>query len=296
MSHLEENSEHNKIPRHNLVGQKFNQLTVLSFSHFAKEQYPHWLCQCDCGETKVVDQYKLVKGTTKSCGCLKAQRGKTLRATTVTIHEGVAIEKTAAKTLQSNNTTGFRGVYRVENKDKWRASIIFQGVSRHLGYFNCFEDAVKARLGGEEIVDAFIANYYNEVAPTEAKAAFENQIHAKAKAEAEFKRVICKNKAFSTVSAGTIFSGDIATGEHLLIGGAVTGTIQCTKRVLVNGTVHGNITAEAVYLPNGKVIGDITAKRIFCSNVHEQILGKVTGSISPYTHIESADIEGGFQL
>jgi hypothetical protein len=34
-----------------------------------------FLCRCDCGEEKVVSGYKLRNGSTRSCGCLKHNRG-----------------------------------------------------------------------------------------------------------------------------------------------------------------------------------------------------------------------------
>ena len=53
-----------------LTGQKFNNLTVLSFAHRKKEKY-FWLCKCDCGNETIVESYRLRKGLTKSCGCLR---------------------------------------------------------------------------------------------------------------------------------------------------------------------------------------------------------------------------------
>ncbi len=48
------------------VGQRFANLTVL-----APEKGKNWLCLCDCGNKRVVPQYKLLNGQTKSCGCGK---------------------------------------------------------------------------------------------------------------------------------------------------------------------------------------------------------------------------------
>ena len=53
-----------------LTGQKFNSLTVLEFSHRKEEKY-FWKCKCDCGNETIVESYRLRKGLTKSCGCLR---------------------------------------------------------------------------------------------------------------------------------------------------------------------------------------------------------------------------------
>lgn len=52
----------------NLVGEKFNKLTVVEFSHKAPGGI-YWKCECECGNTNTVTQSALKRGATKSCGC-----------------------------------------------------------------------------------------------------------------------------------------------------------------------------------------------------------------------------------
>lgn len=58
----------------NLIGLKFSKLTVLGLYSCERDGVDrfkrYWLCQCDCGNTKVVSGHSLKGGTTKSCGCL----------------------------------------------------------------------------------------------------------------------------------------------------------------------------------------------------------------------------------
>lgn len=57
-----------------LVGQTFNYLTVVEFSHTTnngKSRYTFWKCICSCGNEKVVRGDHLKSGNTKSCGCHK---------------------------------------------------------------------------------------------------------------------------------------------------------------------------------------------------------------------------------
>ena len=55
-----------------ITGQRFNFFTVIKQverpSHL-KNNHTYWLCRCDCGNEKVVDQRALKSGNTKSCGC-----------------------------------------------------------------------------------------------------------------------------------------------------------------------------------------------------------------------------------
>lgn len=55
----------------NLVGKKFNRLTVIAFSHKGKNSHRYWKCLCDCGNETVVNTNSLKAGSVKSCGCLR---------------------------------------------------------------------------------------------------------------------------------------------------------------------------------------------------------------------------------
>lgn len=52
----------------NLIGQKFNKLTVLDEAA-AIGGRTTWKCQCDCGRIKNIKTDELRSGGTKSCGC-----------------------------------------------------------------------------------------------------------------------------------------------------------------------------------------------------------------------------------
>jgi hypothetical protein len=57
-----------------LSGKKFGKLLVIKRADRPKgvvSKGPYWLCQCDCGNIKIVYGACLKSGNTKSCGCLK---------------------------------------------------------------------------------------------------------------------------------------------------------------------------------------------------------------------------------
>ena len=54
----------------NETGNVYSRLTVLSYAGTNKDKKSLWLCQCECGNTKVVVGKHLRSGLTKSCGCL----------------------------------------------------------------------------------------------------------------------------------------------------------------------------------------------------------------------------------
>lgn len=72
---------HNTRPAHNslnLSGRRFSRLLVLekSITRICRngDKKSRWVCQCDCGETLVVDGSSLTTGNTTSCGCLAKEK------------------------------------------------------------------------------------------------------------------------------------------------------------------------------------------------------------------------------
>ena len=64
------------IKNKNLINQKFGKLTVIDFSSKItknKKTRKYWLCKCECGNYKVIEQDHLISGHTRSCGCFKKE-------------------------------------------------------------------------------------------------------------------------------------------------------------------------------------------------------------------------------
>jgi hypothetical protein len=70
----------NRNLKYNLVGQKFGKLTVITRINnlFTPKGGGHiqYECKCDCGNIKNVVYSSLVRGMTKSCGCLRIEKMK----------------------------------------------------------------------------------------------------------------------------------------------------------------------------------------------------------------------------
>lgn len=52
-----------------LIGEKFNSLTIIGLSHKTKAGHYYFKCRCDCGYEKVIKAQKVISGETKTCGC-----------------------------------------------------------------------------------------------------------------------------------------------------------------------------------------------------------------------------------
>jgi len=57
----------------NRIGQKFGRLEIIGESP-PKGRRTTWLCQCDCGVTKVIDGDPLARGKIQSCGCFRREQ------------------------------------------------------------------------------------------------------------------------------------------------------------------------------------------------------------------------------
>lgn len=61
-----------RMKKHSLTGQWFGRLQVLQFVDTEKS-HTRWLCQCKCGQQRIVLGTALTSGNTKSCGCLQKE-------------------------------------------------------------------------------------------------------------------------------------------------------------------------------------------------------------------------------
>ena len=57
----------------NLTGRKFGRWTVIERAHTRLGKV-RWLCECDCGARYTVSATSLMRGTSKSCGCLRGRQ------------------------------------------------------------------------------------------------------------------------------------------------------------------------------------------------------------------------------
>lgn len=163
------------MKRKDLTGQTFGRLTVVEYAGHAKNGNAQWLCQCTCGNTAVVDGYRLRRGTTTSCGCYRREyMAKAIRENPKTVAqmgkkaqfkqtEGVNVA--AATKLRSTNRSGVIGVSFDRQSGKWNARLFMKGRLLLNKQFVNFDEAVRARHQAEkQFLEPLIARV-NDVAP-----------------------------------------------------------------------------------------------------------------------------------
>lgn len=57
-----------------MTGMKFGRLTVMVFDHADSHGNAYWKCECECGNTKLVQRWNLLSGNVQSCGCLNKEK------------------------------------------------------------------------------------------------------------------------------------------------------------------------------------------------------------------------------
>lgn len=137
-----------------IAGERFGRLIAIEPTAIENGAY-RWLCKCDCGNTTEVKIGNLTQGITRSCGCLRIDyRTEKMRETRKKMEGVKYVESTFIPALGSkipkNNTSGVKGVFYDNTRQKWVAVVEFQGEKKLYKRFEKKEDAIKARKEAEE--------------------------------------------------------------------------------------------------------------------------------------------------
>lgn len=59
-----------------LIGNRYGRLTVLCIApkEIWRNKNSHWICQCECGQQRIINGSDLQSGNVNSCGCLKKEK------------------------------------------------------------------------------------------------------------------------------------------------------------------------------------------------------------------------------
>ena len=147
-------------PLKDYVGKKFGNLTVSRYVG-KKNGLNLWDCVCDCGTKCTVGQTNLQSGKTKSCGCL-AQKALLDNILPIDGTSVRSLERSLSGKLNKRNRSGRTGVAMLEDGVRWRASICFKGENIDLGTYTDRNEAINARIRGENIFRNFLNDYYSQ--------------------------------------------------------------------------------------------------------------------------------------
>lgn len=167
-----------------LTGRKIGRLLIVKEVD-SSNQGRNWLCFCDCGNEEYVTSTSHLNREceVKSCGCYGKELAKelsknyqenatkemyqeaskkikeTMKANNELV-ENTRISSLFNKKLRSDNKSGHTGVTFKDNK--WVARISVSGVEHYLGSFVTKEEAIMARIKGEELYFQPIIDKYKK--------------------------------------------------------------------------------------------------------------------------------------
>ncbi len=142
--------------KENLIGRRYGKLEVIGRSDKRGSRgartVPLWECRCECGAICYKATDTLTNPEISMCNdCVGKYATEKARAKAGFV-DGTQISKITSTKLISTNTSGCRGVYWDKNSGKWRARLRFKGKNYNFGTYKKFEDAVKARKNGEQLI------------------------------------------------------------------------------------------------------------------------------------------------
>ncbi len=151
--------ERMKERANDLHGRRFGRLRVIEALPERSGGAVVWRCICDCGSEVNAKADHLMRKRIKSCGCLREDQRKINMKNAIHFTDGTCIEKIACQRESAANTSGHRGVTKRPN-GTYRAQMTFKGKRYNLGTYPTFEQAVEARLQGEEMYTTYLEAYY----------------------------------------------------------------------------------------------------------------------------------------
>lgn len=111
------------INRKSIAGQKFGKWFVIERVYLDKPN-THWLCECECGNKKIVQRGPLTKGESQSCGCLRNPTVKEKILSNIDIDSNGCWNWKGALQAGGYGRVRFRGKYMPLHRASY---IIFKG-------------------------------------------------------------------------------------------------------------------------------------------------------------------------
>ncbi len=126
-----------------------------------------WRCLCACG--KEFDVATNDFNVRKSCGHLQEETRKSNIKMAKKVYDEYSKDGTNALVITSkiprNNTSGFKGVKRRNDRGTWVAEIIFKGKRYYLGDYYYIDDAAEVRKIAEEHTHKDFLRWFSEEFP-----------------------------------------------------------------------------------------------------------------------------------
>jgi len=138
----------------NLAGKRFGRLVAIRSKNVNRRYV--WLCRCDCGNEVWVQTANLLNGHSQSCGCAGREFRKENSSRIFSNYreknyvDNSSISRLKSEKINTNNSSGVKGVYYHKRNKGWVAKLVFKGVT-YSKFFKNKADAIAYRKELEEI-------------------------------------------------------------------------------------------------------------------------------------------------
>ena len=152
--------ERNKKNIDNLLGKKFGKLTVIQ-QEPSQRGRTVWLCECECGNTKIVNSAELKNGDTLSCGCLKSSYGEQIIENILKENNILYKKEFSFNNLLSENNVPLRFDFAIFNKQNQLLYLIEYDGEQHFnskGDNQIWSDSFEKRKRRDEIKTIYCLN------------------------------------------------------------------------------------------------------------------------------------------
>jgi len=125
------------------------------------------LCKCECGNIVVVPRRCLIRGESRSCGCLMIENSRNAvknayeESIRKNVFDGTNITSISTLALYKNNTSGVRGVSWEKGEKKWKAYITMKKKRYSLGRYTDIDKAAKVRKEAESVLFGEFLDWYH---------------------------------------------------------------------------------------------------------------------------------------
>lgn len=119
-----------------IIGKRFGKQVVIGLS----DRKGYLVLKCDCGNIHEARREYVVRGKSKSCGCLRIEHAAKM---------GSSPKRYLSSKPHAKSSTGIRGVQKLDN-GSYRAHICFNYQRIYLGCYPTLREAEDARKRAEE--------------------------------------------------------------------------------------------------------------------------------------------------
>lgn len=95
----------------------------------------------------------------------------------------------------------------------------------------------------------------------------------------------------STITSGTVLTGDVSSNGHFDIQGTINGNVTCLGKLVVTGTINGNSESSEFFADASKIAGEVNCSGTVKIGAGSVIIGNITATSAVIAGAVKGDID-----